>query len=226
MSLFKKFSLAKPVLATVLALLMVLCVGCATVRKLDAASILKNTKVEFRELVLDSVEIKPNLFENAKEAIKSSLLPNPQVVSMVQNLARGIIESELGKANLSATLVATSKDEDSLWVRKFAGTLTLDSLIELPFTLKDSCILAPGETPFTLTTQFPLDKRLFELENVKKYRIKGVLEVALKADGETVPLEFDIVHDIKPEEIKALKEQARESLLNGIVSDWVDAFGL
>lgn len=188
--------------------------------------ILRNTKVEFSELLLDSVDIKPNLFEKAGDAIKSSLLPNPQVVTMVQNLARGIIESELGKANLSAVLVANSKDEDSLWVRSFTATLSLDSLIELPLTLKDSCVLAPGENKFVLTTQFPLDNRLFKLRDIKKYRVKGLIEVALKSDGQTVPLDFDIEHEIKPEEIKALEDRARETLLNGLVSDWVDAFGL
>lgn len=198
--------------------------GCATMRKLDAASVLSNTKLEFQELVLDSVNISPNLFEKVGEAFRNSLLPNPQVVSIVQNLARGIIDSELGKANLTAVLKATSKDKDSLWVREFMASFALDSLIELPLVLKDSCILAPGENTLAVTTQFPLDKRLFQLENVKKYRVKGVLKVALKADGETVPLEFDIEHEIKPEEIKAIKEQAKDNLLNGLVSDWVGSF--
>lgn len=198
--------------------------GCAATRKLDAASILSNTKMEFKELVLDSVEISPNLFEKANDALRSSLLPNPQVVTMVQNLARGIIESELGKADLSVYFKVTSKDKDSLWVRNFKAVLSLDSIIDLPLTLKDSCILSPGENNMAVVTQFPLDKRLFKLEEVKKYRIKGLLEVALKVDGETVPLEFDIEHEIKPEEIKTLKESARDNLLNGLVSDWVGAF--
>lgn len=198
--------------------------GCATARKINAASILQNTKFEFNELLLDSVNINPNLFANASEAIKTSLLPNPQVINMVQNLARGIIESELGKANLSVNLAATSKDSDTLWVRNMNAVLSLDSLIDLPLTLKDSCVLAPGKNKIAFTTQFPLDKRLFQLENVRKYRIKGALNVALDAQGPSVLLEFDIEHEIKPEEIKNLKARAQESLLNGLVSDWVGAF--
>lgn len=210
-------------ISVILVFFLLLVQGCATVRKLDAASILKNTQMEFKELVLDSVDISPNIFQKTGEAIKSSLLPNPQVVTLVQNIARGIIESELGKANLSATLVATSKNEDSLWVRKFTATLALDSLIELPLTLRDSSILAPGENNIVITSQLPIDRRLFKLKEVKKYRIKGVFEVALEAQGETIPLEFDIEHEIKPEEITALEDRARESLLNGLVSDWVGA---
>ena len=210
-------------ISLILALTASFLAGCATMRKLDAASILKKTHIEFQELVLDSVDINPNLFDKAGEAIKSSLLPNPQVVTMVQNLARGIIESELGKANLSIVLKATSSDEDTLWVRSFTANIALDSVIELPLSLKDSSILAPGENRFVVTTQFPLDKRLFKLNSITKYRIKGVLQVALKADGETVPLEFDIEHPISPEEIKALEDRARETLLSGIINDWVGA---
>jgi hypothetical protein len=75
-------------ISLILALTASFLASCATMRKLDAASILKKTYIEFQELVLDSVDINPNLFEKAGEAIKSSLLPNPQVVTMVQNLAR------------------------------------------------------------------------------------------------------------------------------------------
>lgn len=198
--------------------------GCAMTRKLDAAMILKNTKINLKEVVLDSVEINPNLFEHAGKALQASLLPNPQVVSIVQNLARGIIESELGKANLSAKVIANSADQDTLWIRNLNATLSLDSLEALPLSLKDSCRLAPGENEISFTTQLPLDMRLFKLDMVKSYGIKGVLEVSLKQDGPSVPLEFDIVHEIKPEEMKALKEHVRENLLNVILADWVGAF--
>ena len=197
--------------------------SCATVRKLSAADILSNTKLEVANLTIDSVAVNPNLFENASKAVVSSLLPNPQVVTLVQNLARGIIESELGKAYLSAEIVATSKDKDSLWIRSFTATLSLDTIMDLPLTLKDSCILVPGTNNLVVTTLFPIDKRLFSLRDVTHYRIKGVLLVALDEKGETVPLEFDIERKISPEEVRALEDRARETLLNGIVNDWVGA---
>ena len=197
--------------------------SCATVRKLSAADILSNTKLEVANLSIDSVAVNPNLFENASKAVVSSLLPNPQVVTLVQNLARGIIESELGKAYLSAEIVATSKDKDSLWIRSFTATLSLDTIMDLPLTLKDSCILVPGTNNLVVTTLFPIDKRLFSLRDVTHYRIKGVLLVALDEKGETVPLEFDIERKISPEEVRALEDRARETLLNGIVNDWVGA---
>jgi len=212
----KRFTLSISILFFLVALLD----GCATVRKIDAASILSKTKLEFRELALDSVTINPDLFD-MKANVKNSLLPNPQVVTMVQNLARGIIEKELGKAHLSATLVANNNSGDSLWVRKLDATLSLDTLIELPLVLKDSSILVPGSSTINLSTQFPLDQRMLSLTTITKYRIKGAIHVALESDGPTVVLEFDIEHPITPEEIKALEDRARKTLLDGLVSDWV-----
>ena len=95
--------------------------------------------------------------------------------------------------------------------------------MELPLTIKDSSVLAPGTNRFVVTTLFPIDKRLFALRNVTRYRIKGVLLVALDEKGETVPLDFDIERKITPEEVRALEDRARETLLNGIVNDWVGA---
>lgn len=197
--------------------------GCAVTRKISAASLLQNVSIEYNEMHLDSVQVNPDLFEKNSITVKTSLLPNPQVITLVQNLARGIIESELGKAYLSTTLIANSRNEDSLWIRNCTATLFLDSLMELPLTLQESSILRPGENIFTISTQFPIDKRLFRLKEVNKYRIKGVLNVSLESDGEIVPLEFDIAHDISQEEINALEDRAREFLLNGLVSDWVGA---
>ena len=204
----------------VLFFLVALLDGCATVRKIDAASILSKTKLEFRELALDSVTINPDLFD-LKANVKNSLLPNPQVVTMVQNLARGIIEKELGKAHLTATMVANNNSGDSLWVRKLDATLSLDTLIDLPLVLKDTSVLAPGSSTINLSTQFPLDQRMLGLTTITKYRIKGAIHVALESDGPTVVLDFDIEHPITPEEIKALEDRARKTLLDGLVSDWV-----
>jgi len=197
--------------------------GCATMRKLDAAKILKNTQMEFKDLTLDSVSIDPDLFEKVSDALKKSILPNPQVVLFVQNLARGIIETKLGEANLGATIQVTSNNEDSLWIAKLDAKLVLDTLVELPLTLKDSCILAPGANQIMLSTQFPLDKRVFQLAKVNKYSIKGVLVVALDADGEKVPLDFNIERTITPEEIKNFEDNIRQNILNGLIGDWVGA---
>jgi hypothetical protein len=198
----------------------VLLQSCAATRKIDAASILSKTKLEFKELALDSVTINPELFEQVKN-LKSTLLPNPQVVLIVQNLARGIIEKELGKAHLTAVMTANNQSTDTLWVRNLKANLFLDTLIELPLQLKDSTVLLPGASDITLTTDFPLDKRLLSLTGITKYRAKGEISVSLEAEGPLVSFDFDIEHPISPEEMRALEDRARKSLLDGLVSDWV-----
>lgn len=173
-------------------------------------------------MTLDSVSINPDLFDKLA-SVKTSLLPNPQVVTIVQNLARGIIESELGKAYLSADLNAISQSEDSLWVRSLNATLVLDSVMELPLNLRDSVILVTGTNKITVTTSFPVDKRIFKLESIRKITVKGVLEVALDAEGPSVPLNFEEEKAVTPEEITALEDNARQTLLNGLINDWVGA---
>ena len=43
----------------------------------------------------------------------------------------------------------------------------------------------------------------------------------LEAEGPLVSFDFDIEHPISPEEMRALEDRARKSLLDGLVSDWV-----
>ena len=198
--------------------------GCAMARKLSAADILSKTKFEFQSVAIDSVTIDPNLFEKVAGALAKSILPNPQVVSIVQNLAQGIIETELGKAHLSTTMQVTSNDEDTLWIVKLDAKLRLDTLMELPLSTKDSCMLVPGVNEITLQTQLPLDKRIFKLNEIRNYGLKGVLDVALEAQGEKVSLDFDISRDITPEEMKALEDKVRQTILNNLIGDWVNAF--
>ncbi len=218
-----KFSCARFAVVAILGISLALG-GCAMVRKLSAADILSKTKFELQSVAIDSVTINPNLFEKVSGALVKSLLPNPQVVSLVQNLARGIIETELGKANLDVTMRVTSSDEDTLWIVNFNAMLKLDTLMELPVTIKDSCMLVPGANTIALKTQLPLDKRIFKLNEIRNYGIKGELDVALEAQGEKVTLDFDINRDIAPEEMKALEDKVRQTILNNLIGDWVNAF--
>ena len=218
-----KFTCARLAVIAVLGVVLALG-GCAMARKLSAADILSKTKFEFQSVAIDSVTIDPNLFEKVAGALAKSILPNPQVVSIVQNLAQGIIETELGKAHLSTTMQVTSNDEDTLWIVKLDAKLRLDTLMELPLSTKDSCMLVPGVNEITLQTQLPLDKRIFKLNEIRNYGLKGVLDVALEAQGEKVSLDFDISRDITPEEMKALEDKVRQTILNNLIGDWVNAF--
>ncbi len=207
------------ILCAILAVLAI--TNCAVTRKLDAASIMRNMKVDFRQVTLDSVNIRSDLVEQLGGAIVSGLLPNPNVVAFVQNLAKGIINIDLGYAYLGVVLVVKSSDTDTLWLRDFAANVSLDTLMDLPLELKDSVTLAPGETKVQLTTRFPLDKRIFKLKEITKVSAKGKLVVALGPEGESVPFDFNDSREISHEEMVALEDSVRQSILNNIINNWV-----
>ena len=207
------------ILCAILAVLAI--TNCAVTRKLDAASIMRNMKVDFRQVTLDSVNIRSDLVEQLGGAIVGGLLPNPNVVAFVQNLAKGIINIDLGYAYLGVVLVVKSSDTDTLWLRDFAANVSLDTLMDLPLELKDSVTLAPGETKVQLTTRFPMDKRIFKLKEITKVSAKGKLVVALGPEGESVPFDFNDSREISHEEMVALEDSVRQSILNNIINNWV-----
>ena len=207
------------ILCAILAVLAI--TNCAVTRKIDAASIMRNMKVDFRQVTLDSVNIRSDLVEQLGGAIVGGLLPNPNVVAFVQNLAKGIINIDLGYAYLGVVLVVKSSDTDTLWLRDFAANVSLDTLMDLPLELKDSVTLAPGETKVQLTTRFPLDKRIFKLKEITKVSAKGKLVVALGPEGESVPFDFNDSREISHEEMVALEDSVRQSILNNIINNWV-----
>lgn len=197
--------------------------GCAMARKLSAADILSKTKVEFSELTLDSVSVNPDIMQQLGGAIVGGLLPNPNVVAFVQNIAKGIIQIDVGNAHLGIVLNVTNADQDTLWLRDFTASVNLDSLMDLPLQLKDSTCLAPGTNKVRLTTSFPIDNRIFKLRDITGLNAKGRLVVALEQEGESVPFDFNVRHDIPHEELVALEDSLRQSVLNSILSDWVGA---
>ena len=90
--------------------------GCAVTKKLSAADILSKTTLEFDNLSLDSASLNKNLFPKSDD-LKKSLLPNPHVIALVQDFARGILEKEIGKIHFTATLNAKNQSNDTLWIR-------------------------------------------------------------------------------------------------------------
>ena len=198
--------------------------GCAVTKKLSAADILSKTKLEFVSLSLDSATINKDLFPKSDD-LKMGLLPNPHVVALVQDFARGILEKEIGKAHLTVSLNAKNTGEDTLWIRGLMANLVLDSLMELPVALRDSVKLVPGDNPVNLVTEMPVDRRIFKLMEVNVVHIVGRMDVSLKEQEEAFTLDFNMDRKISQEEKQALADKARTSVLDNIVSDWVGAIG-
>lgn len=198
--------------------------SCAMTKKLSAADILSKTKLEFESLSLDSATINPDLFPKSDD-LKKGLLPNPHVIALVQDFARGILEKEIGKAHLTVGLNAKNTGKDTLWIRGLMANLVLDSLMELPVALRDTVKLIPGDNKVILVTEMPIDRRIFRLMDVNVVHIVGRMDVSLEAGDEAFTLEFDRDRKISQEEKQALADKARTSVLDNIVSDWVGAIG-
>lgn len=198
--------------------------SCAMTKKLSAADILSKTKLEFESLSLDSATINPDLFPKSDD-LKKGLLPNPHVIALVQDFARGILEKEIGHAHLTVGLNARNTGKDTLWIRGLMANLVLDSLMELPVALRDTVKLIPGDNKVVLVTEMPIDRRIFRLMDVNVVHIVGRMDVSLEAGDEAFTLEFDQDRKISQEEKQALADKARTSVLDNIVSDWVGAIG-
>ncbi len=198
-------------------------VACASMQKAKIASILTQTKFEFSSVYLDSVNVSPELFEHIGTATKS-LLPNPQVVVIVQDLARGIISSKLADAYISCEfLTEIPLDADSLFVQNVSATLLLDSLYEVPIYASSETVLVPGKQSVKLSTKIPVDARLFKIPDLKKIATKGSVSLSFKKNSEPVSLPLDFVKEFSDEEKKVFFETAREKLLHSLVGDWVNS---
>lgn len=207
------------VIAGLLALAATTFTGCSMVKKLQAAKILIQTKMDYKELTMDSVSVAPEIM-GLVESSKNNFIPNPEVVSLITDLAQGIIKTELGKAHFDSRVNLNNQTKDTLWIISFKLDLDLDSLITLPIELDKSSVLVPGDNEMHLHSPFPLDLKLFKLPEVKVLRVKGYIEVALEENGKPVSQDFNISYEIKPEDIQAIKDLAYKALMKKIAKDW------
>lgn len=108
-------------------------------------------------------------------------------------------------------LNAHNKGKDSLFAQNLTGMLYLDSLFEIPISLRKAVWLSPGynELSFTAAIQLNLFK-LLSLPNVKKFTLRGTAFIALKPEQEAIDINFNETHDIPPD----LIEKQIKSLLN------------
>lgn len=212
----KKRNLAGIIL---LGLLAVSLCSCAVARKLSAADIIQHTKLDFQGVQLDSVMIYPNLFPKS-----NGFLPDPKVLQFVQNLTKGVVEQEIGRIFLTASLSAQSSHKDTLWLNDLKAVIKLDSIATLPVNLKDSMLLVPGQNQILVQAIMPIDGSLFHLMEVDTLHFTGKLDVSLQSGGEIIPLEFSMSRFVSEEEKKALKEQAMKYIVDTVVNRWLGQF--
>ena len=212
------------VLVGILALTVTSFTGCSFLKKIQAAKILINTKMEYKDLTFDSVVIDPPILELVEKGL-SGFIPNPDAVKLVKDLANGIINTELGAANFDVYLNANNTGKDTLWINDFKIELKFDTLITLPLTLKDTVVLAPGDNDLHLNAAFPIDMRIFKLNQVQYYAIAGYLDVSLEAGGKSVSQDFEIKQDVDSETVKNLEGKVNDKLMKLLVEKWLGKIG-
>jgi hypothetical protein len=123
------------------------------------------------------------------------------------------LESFTGDSlKFSVFLNVNNKGEDSLFVQRLNGTIYLDSIFEIPFSLQNPKWISPGngQISFLGAVQFDLLK-LPALPSVKKFRMQGKAFVALKPEQETTDIDFDETRDVPPDLAeKMVKDLARK----------------
>ncbi|MBQ2560060.1 MAG: hypothetical protein II565_05700 [Fibrobacter sp.] len=220
---FSRFTLSI-LIASMFAIAVTTLAGCSLLKKYQAAKILIKTKMEYKDLTFDSVVIDPPILELVEKGL-SGFIPNPDAIKLVKDLSQGIINSELGHANFDVFLNAKNTAKDTLWINNFKIELKFDTLITIPLTLKDSMVLAPGDNDMHLNAAFPLDMRIFKLNQVTYYGIGGFLDVSLSAGGESVSQDFEIKRDVDSEEVKKLEDLVRDKLMKMLVEKWLGKIG-
>lgn len=209
----KKYLLLFGLLSVILSL-----AGCATNRKLQAASILKQSGLEVTAVRLVGFELDKTLFPATASA---GAFPNAQVLPLVQKLLQGELDKPLGQVHLQIVLRLQNRSQDTLWIDALQGEVSLDTLLTSPLSLVAPIVLKPGYTDALLLTEIPLDKRLFTLESAQTYAVRGVMSAALKSDGKRDDLEFNERKKIPAEAVQQFVQTAQKSLIEQILTNWV-----
>jgi hypothetical protein len=108
----------------------------------------------------------------------------------------------------SIFLDAHNQGEDSLLVQNLIGTVYLDSIFEIPLSLKNSKWISPGHNQVSFLGAWQLDLfKMLALPNVKKFRMKGKAFIALKPEQQSTEIDFDETRDVPPDLVaKMLKK--------------------
>jgi hypothetical protein len=119
---------------------------------------------------------------------------------------RASIDSFTGDSlKFSVFLNTNNKSEDSLYIQGLIGTLYLDSLFEVPFSLQDSKWLSIGRGQISFSGAIQLELfKLLALPNVKKFRMQGKAFVALKPGQEATDIDFNETRDIPPDLVEKM----------------------
>lgn len=198
--------------------------GCAVSRKAQVANILRQSHVEFTGISLDSAQVDlKRLFGNAP---RSGILPNPQVVLLAQNVAKGNIPDSLGRLFFAIGTEVKNPTKDTLYLRSIDASISLDSAVSAPVKLPATAAIFPGTSPVILHSELEIDSQLLKLLSAETIRLSGKFEFSLSEDGETVGFDIDEAKKISPEDRTEFIDKARNSLLSALIDKWTASLPL
>jgi hypothetical protein len=216
---FSRFALSFAV-AGAFALVATTFTGCSFIKKLQAAKVLIETKMEYKDLTFDNVDVYDDVMELVNNGM-DGFLPNPKAVMLVKDLSQNIINKSLGNANFDVYMNANNTTKDTLWINKLQIEIKFDTLVTVPLTLKDTIRLAPGDNDLHFNAAFPLDANVFKINQITYYGIAGFIDVSLTEGGEPVSQDFEIKRDVKPEDVEKLQNLVRDRLFDLLVNKWL-----
>jgi hypothetical protein len=196
--------------------------GCSANRKLQAASIVRQCKADISKVELGEFKLDSLLFPSQKGG-RAEAFPNANVLPLVQKLMNGELERPLGEIRLDLTLRVENRSKDSLWIDALDGTVALDTLLTTPLRLTRPVLLLPGVSEAPLQIRLPVDQRLFALESVKNYRLRGVARAALEANGQRVELEFDETKKLDSATVKSYMDAAKQAVVEQVLTGWAQS---
>ncbi|MCR5029615.1 MAG: hypothetical protein K6A31_10205 [Fibrobacter sp.] len=193
--------------------------GCAASRKVQAANILTKCKLEVVGASYDSVRVDLDKFIG--EQPKNSILPNPKAILLIQNIAKGNIPDSLGTLYFAIQVNVKNGSEDTLWLRSAKGTVSFDSLAELPIDFRDSAFaIVPGSSEAELHTHLNIDMNALKILATDTIRVSGDFEFSLSPNGELVHFAVDEKKPVLPEERTAFIDKAKNAVLSTIIDAW------
>lgn len=192
--------------------------GCSASRKLQAAKVLGKCELEISGVSLDSAQI--DLGRILEGASFGGLVPNPKMILLVQNIAKGIIPDSLGTLYFAIRVSVKNSSQDTLWLQSANGSIFLDSLVSLPIAFRDSAMLLPGISSFEFHTHLQIGPVLMKTLFAETIRFSGNLEFSLSPTGEPIPFSIDRRKDIRPEERTAFIDRVRTEILSTLADAW------
>jgi hypothetical protein len=99
----------------------------------------------------------------------------------------------------SISLNVNNSSKDSLFVQDLNGVIYLDSLFEIPVSLKNPKWLSPGGSQVNLSAAVQLDFfKILALPKIKKLNMQGIAFVALEPGQKAMEIDFNETRDIPP----------------------------